>query len=358
MSAPLKMYVDPSWRRKGLHAPFLYPFWGNPNAESSLFARDMFNAYSFDTNLYTITTNVDEADMVFAPYRHVWLLQHDRQLLRTCIETAEKSRKPLLIDGMGDVEFPIRYDNAYVLRIGGYRFLPEKNRIQLPPASDDLLERCRGGLLQTREKKPGRPVVGFAAWVGYPVGAHIKTVIKESPLRLRGLFDDRYRACQKGIFWRQRAVRALSKSPAVSFNLRARATFSGTSKTAQGDMQTLREELVATILDSDMALDVRGDANDATRLFEICSLGRIPVVLDTERNFPFEKYLDYGQFSLKVDFRDVEKLPDIIADFYASVTPERFVAMQSAARDAFVRFFRIDAQMQHVLRELRALVAR
>lgn len=353
----LKLYVDPSWCRKGLHAPFLYPFWGNPNTESSLFAKEMFDAHSFDTRLYTITTNLPEADMVFAPYRHVWLLKHDPQLLQMCIAVAEKSGKPLLIDGMGDVEFPIAYKDAYVLRIGGYRFLPERNRIQLPPASDDLLERCRGGELSIREKQPGPPRVGFAAWVQYPLGAHVKTVIKEAPTRFRSLVDDRYRACQKGIFWRQRAVRVLSGSPHIDFNLRARATFSGTNKTAQGDMRTLREELVSTVLDSDYGLDVRGDANESTRLYEILSLGRIPVIVDTERNFPFERYVNYDQFSLKVDFRYIQVLPEIIADFHASLTPEQFQDMQRAARDAFIRFFRIDAQMQHIVRELRLLVA-
>ena len=52
---PLKLYVNPAWRRPGLHAPFLYPFWGNPNPSSSLFAKEMFDSFHFDTRLYAVT---------------------------------------------------------------------------------------------------------------------------------------------------------------------------------------------------------------------------------------------------------------------------------------------------------------
>lgn len=354
---PLTLYVNPAWRRTGLHAPFLYPFWGNPNPVSSLFAKEMFDSFSFDTSLYTVTSDLARADMVFAPYRHVWLRENDPALLEECIATSKKTGLPLLIDGMGDVEYPITYEHAYVLRIGGYRFLKERNRIQVPPASDDLLLRCRNGGLLIRPKRDGVPAVGFAAWIAYSRARRARTVLKELPIRFRALFNERYHACEKGIFWRQRAVASLQASDRVALSLRARTSFSGSTKTAEGDLRRLREELVETVIASDYALDVRGDANEATRLYEILSLGRIPVILDTERNFPFSDVVDYRSFALMVDFRDIKRLPDILADFHARVDPEEYEAMQRRARDAFIRYFRIDAQMAHIVRELRARLA-
>src|SRR3989344_1479506 len=355
--APLRLYVDPAWRRKGLHAPFMYPFGGNPNEASSLLAKEMFDSFTFDTTLYTIVDDISQADMVFAPYRHNWLLHKDPALLAECIERSRRARLPLLIDGMGDVEHTIGYEHAYVLRIGGYRFLPEKNRIQVPPAADDLLVRCRNGELAVRSKHDGMPQVGFAAWVTYSLARRIRTMMKELPIRAHALFDTRYRACEKGIFWRQRTVTSLQRSTRVSLLLRARGSFSGSTKTAQDDLRRLREELVETVLESDYALDVRGDANEATRLYEILSLGRIPVILDTERNFPFGNMVDYRSFALVVDFRDIAKLPDIIADFHARVSPEEYEAMQRRAREAFLKYFRVDAQMEHIVRELRSRLA-
>lgn len=358
MSEQLRLFVDPAWRRSGLHAPLMYPFWGNPNEASSLFAKEMFDTFSFDTRQYTIIHDAQHADMVFAPYRHVWLLQNDPELLATCIVYARTHGLPLLIDGVGDVEYPISYEHAYVLRIGGYRFLPEKNRIQIPPASDDLLMRCRDEKLSVRPKTEGVPSVGFAAWIHYPKLQALRTIAREAPLRVRGVFDDRYRACTKGVFWRKRAVDVLQSSPRVSLNVRARMSFSGTTKTAEKDMRDLREELVRTILDSDYALDVRGDANDATRLYEILSLGRIPVILDTERNFPFSDVVKYRDFAIIVDFREVSRLPEIIADFHARVSAGDYEDMQRKAHEAFVNHFRIDAQTKHIVRYIRENLAK
>ena len=348
----LTLYVNPAWRHGGLHSPLLYPFWGNPNEEVSLFAKEMFDAYQFDTALYTITDDLQKADMVFPPYRHNWLLLHDRALLEECVRTAREAGLPLLIDGVGDIESPINLENAFVLRIGGYRFLPEKGRIQIPPAADDLLERCVGGQLQIRKKSAGKPVVGFAGWAQLTPVQILRTVIKEIPVRVRGIFDSRYRAMKKGVLWRARAIQILGRSPLVTLNLKVRSSFSGSTKTAEGDMRHLRQDFVDTVLDSDYALDVRGDANDSTRLFEILSLGRIPVIVDTERRLPFSDVINYKEFCLIVDFRDIKKLPEKIAEFNKNVTPEKFEVMQIKAREAFVNYLRIDAQMKQIIRQL------
>ena len=353
---PIRLYVNPAWQREGLYSPLLFPFWGNPTEAVSLFAKEMFDAHPFDTSAYTITADIQQADIVFAPYRHIWLLNHDTALLAECSRVAQQAGLPLLVDGMGDIERPVDTPNTYVLRIGGYRFLPEQRRIQMPPAADDLLERCCGGEFSVREKQVGKPIVGFAGWAELSSWQTLRTVIKELPIRMRGIFDSNYRAMKKGVLWRAKALAILERSSLVKLNLKKRSSFSGSVRTAGKDMRALRQDFVDTVLASDYALDVRGDANDSTRLFEILSLGRIPVLVDTERRLPFSDEVDYKEFCLIVDFRDINELPERIAEFHKAVTPERFIDMQRKARDAFVQNFRIDAQMKHIVRSLSAVL--
>lgn len=358
-SRTLRLYVDPAWRRAGaLHSPILFPFWGNPTTEASLFAKEMFDSYPMNTRWYTVTEKIHEADMLFPPYRHSWLLEHDEALLGACAQKAKETGLPLLIDGIGDVEFPVNIRNAYVLRIGGYRFLPEKNRIQIPAAADDLLERCADGRLQVRAKREGeKPIVSFAGWAQLTTMQTLRTVAKELPARLRGIIDSRYRAMRKGVLWRRRALGILERSDQVLLRAIKRPTFSGSSKTASAGMRRLRQELADLVLASDYGLDVRGDANESTRLYEVLSLGRIPVILDTQRNLPFRDVVHYEDFSLIVDFRDIKRLPERIADFHRSLSSEKFMEMQRAGRAAFVEHFRTDAHMRHIIRQLKALGA-
>ena len=318
----------------------------------------MFDTYPMNTQRYTVTANIHEADMVFPPYRHSWFLEHDEALLGECVRQAKGADLPLLIDGVGDVEFPVNIENAYVLRIGGYRFLPEKNRIQVPAAADDLLERCAGGRVQIRAKQEGqKPIVSFAGWAQLTAMQTLRTVAKELPARLRGVMDSRYRALRKGVLWRKRALGILERSSEVELRVIKRPTFSGSEKTASADMRELRQELVDLVLASDYGLDVRGDANESTRLYEILSLGRIPVILDTERNLPFRDVIRYEDFSLIVDFRDIKRLPERIADFHRRLPPGAFEEMQRAGRAAFIAHFRTDAHMRHIVRQLEKLGA-
>lgn len=354
----LTLYVSPAWRRNGLHTPLLNPWWGNLTDTTSILAKQMFDSYAFDTQYYTITDDLQAADMVLAPYRHNWLLQFDPGLLAECVRVARTVKIPLLIDGSGDIEHPVNIENAYVLRIGGYHFISERGRVQVPLLADDLSGRYRGGQLDIRKKGEGKPVVGFAGWAKLSPIQFLRTMVKELPVRSRGIFDTRYHACIKGVLWRQKAIQILQSSSQVIFNLRNRRSFSANPKTAEGNMQTLREEMVDTILQSDYALDIRGDANNSTRLFEILSLGRIPVIVDTERNFPFGDKIDYSSFALIVDFRDINHLPERIAEFHNNISPECFEQMQKNAREAYVNYFRIDALMRPIVEELRARIAK
>lgn len=354
---PLVLYINPSWRNlRRIHSPFLNPWWGNPYEDISVFSKQMFDTYSFDTSYYQITDKIEEADIVFAPYTYYSLLNREQGLFLKCIDVSRTHNLPLLIDGSGDIVHRVTLKNTFVLSYTGYRFLPEPNKITIPLMVDDLLVRCRNGENTLRKKKEGKPIIGFAGWTQLSKKQYLKTFIKELPLRFKGLFDSRYKACSRGVLWRQKAIKILQKSTIVDLNIRIRQSFSANQKTAEGNVKNLQEEMVSIILDSDYALDVRGDANNSARLFEILSLGRIPVIIDTERNFPFKDRIDYSSFALIVDFGDINKLAEIVADFHKNISPERFEEMQRNARNAFVNYFRIDAMMRYIVEDIKGVI--
>ncbi len=351
---PFLFWIDPASRIEGAkHVPFLYPFWGNALGDTTPYQKQVFDTFSFDTSLYGITENIGESDMVLVPHSHGVMRKHEI-LLDRIAATARAAGKPLLIDGTGDIEYPVPYPHAVVLRYGGYRFLNTENELHIPLYVDDLLARTGEELIL--RPYTSHPSVGFSGWAGITAGAALKTVLKELPVRTRSLFDPRYGACKKGIFFRRDAIHSLERSPDIEKNFLVRASYSGHTATAQNDPATLRREFIDNLCGSDYALDVRGDANASQRLFEILSLGRIPIIIDTERNYPFSDEIDYSAFSLTVDFRDLARLPEQLLAFHAALSPERFAAMQRSARDTFVEYFRVDSMTKHLIKRLRARI--
>jgi len=349
----ITFFVDPAWRRSGQYSPLLYPFWGNPLTEQTPFQKALFDRHGYDTRLYRITDDPQVANMVLMPFSHNIARQHMPDLLAACVEKAAALGKPLLIDGVGDVEYPVDIPNVFVLRYGGYRFEKKPYEIHIPPYADDLLEVYCGGELQLR-KKSEVPVVGFAGWGTLTLKQTVRSIIKELPHRLHGIVDSRYRTKKKGVFFRAEAIRVLESSSLVEAHIVRRTSYSGHAHTVVGDAETVRKEFVDNLLHSDYGLDVRGDANASTRLFEILALGRIPVLVDTERNLPFSQELDYTSFACIVDHKDLAVLPERIAAFHASLSEEQFQTMQRNARDAYVHFFRVDALMSHISAEITA----
>ncbi len=350
--SPLRLYVNPSWRRSMAHTPLLDTHWDPIQHENSPFVSDVLSTYRFDTSQYSITENIQDADAVLFPYRYRIVQMHLRDIFQEALDSARANGKRLIIDAMGDAEYDIPHAEAIVLKYGGYRFEKKDNEIILPPYADDLLERYCNGTLSLREKRDA-PIIGFAGWITAPFTRRLYWSVKELPKRLHGLVRSRYGACRKGVFVRMDVVRALADSHVVETNILARKGYSGNVKTAERDIETLRREFVENALESDICLDVRGDANNSTRLFEVLSLGRVPLIIDTERNFPFSDELDYRAFSIIVDFRDIKRLPEIARAAYDAISPVEWRAMQEKARAAYREWFRPDALTAHLIRAIR-----
>lgn len=352
-NTPLTFFIDPAWRRLGhQHTPLLYPFWGNPlDPKRVPFQYALFEHHSFNPAYYTVTDKEDEADLVLMPYAHNWVLRVMPEMFLQCSAVAQRLGKPLLVDGIGDVEHSLPKE-VLVLRYGGYRFSRVGNEIFIPPYADDLLETHCAGALQLREWRP-TPTVGFSGWASLTPAQAARTIVKELPDRLHGIFDSRWRAKKKGVFFRRQALAILRRSSKVTLNALARTSYSGHADTHEKDPNVLRKEFVDNLLESDYGLDIRGDANQSTRLFEMLSLGRIPIIVDTERNFAFDDVLDYSTFSFKIDFRDIKKLPELIAQFHAGLTNEQFQTMQQKAREAYINYFRVDALTRPLMAEIR-----
>lgn len=355
MTEVLRMYVDPAWRRDAGHIPLLYPQWGITFSEKLPFTRQVFESYPFDTSQYEIVDDLERAHIVMLPYRYDVAALHFPDLIEEVLQVAREAGKKVLIDAMGDIDQPVPYPDVIVLKYGGYRFEKKANEITLPPFADDLLERYCKGSLSVRAKTEV-PIVGFAGWLAAPLARRWYWRLRNLRAEVQGLFDDRSRALRKGIFVRRAAVRALRHSALVATNIVSRVTYSGNIKTATGDMETLRREFVENALASDLCLDVRGDANNSTRLFEILSLGRVPLIIDTERNFPFSDELDYHSFSIVVDFRDLPAVPEIARRAYDAITPQAWREMQVSARAAYAEWFRPDAMTKHLVAAIRSQI--
>jgi hypothetical protein len=350
---PIKLYAPERYREPKLytHSELLFPFWGVTAKESVPYVRAASLQYQYAKKDFTLVDHIEDSDYVFVPYQYERLKEVNPGKLTDIIAEAKSAGKPLLIDGSGDIEHPISIPNSIILRISQYAYSTQPNEITIPAIAEDLLESYADGKLSLR-KKPNNPSVGFTGWASLSLTARLKLWLKELPILFGELADERRGAEHKGLLFRTRALKVLSESLRVKPNLTARTTYSGHVKTIQGSAKNNRMQFVENLLTSDYALCAKGDGNYSVRFYEALSLGRIPLFLDTACVLPLEDKINYRDFCVFVDWRDTDRLDDVLADFHAAISHEKFVEMQKKARDAYRNYLRVDAFSHWLAAEL------
>ena len=147
---------------------------------------------------------------------------------------------------------------------------------------------------------------------------------------------------KKGLYFRRRALKALSQSSSIKTNFIIRRSFSGNLKTASGDPTHLRREYIDNIFNSDFILAPKGDGNFSLRFYETLSAGRIPVLIDTDYVLPLESEINYDQVIVRVPYQNINQAGEIINAWYQNLSEEEWLFKQQQAQTLFAEKLRYD----------------
>ncbi|MBM3230723.1 exostosin family protein [Candidatus Peregrinibacteria bacterium] len=330
------------------YIPLLYPNLGIQQRDSILFLNNAFAGMK--DKMVEIVDRVEDADCVLLAHNWPSLKGH-RGFVHAQAKLAADHRKHLIVFWHGDSDAPVDIPGAIVFRTSLYRYCTRANEIAMPAYGEDLLG---SDTLTLREKHAGPPVVGFCGWAKYKNTKNMfGTLALNSLVRFGSVMGpEGMLAHRKGLSFRREAIAVLGTSDAVKCAFLLRSSYSGHSKTIGMDPENARREYRENLLGSDLALCVKGDGNYSYRFYEALSLGRIPLLIDTQCVLPLEETIDYRSFVLRVDYRELERLPDIIERWWNEIRPDEFTAMQKKAREAYEKYLRVDAFLRFVVHQL------
>jgi len=282
------------------------------------------DAFSYVKNpFFKITSDPADADYFLIPH-NFFHLNGRSEIINHFTDLSQNFKKKIIIFALGDSSDTIVIKDSIVFRTSQYRSRLKTNEVVIPAFVPDML----GGQTVTFRNKVGKPVVGFCGWADFKNGSDkIKFLIKNNILYLG--------AKKQGIYFRRKAIKLLEQSLLVETNFIVRSSHFGNRKTITGDPVVSRKEYINNILNSDFVLSPKGDGNYSVRFYEALSLGRIPLLIDTDTPLPFEDEVCYDNFVLRVDYRKIKHIPRMVLDFYAKLTDGQFISMQRMAREAY-----------------------
>ena len=84
-----------------------------------------------------------------------------------------------------------------------------------------------------------------------------------------------------------------------------------------------KKEYIDNIINNDFSLVIRGTGNYSFRFYEIMSLWKIPIFIDTNCRLPFDDEINYKDLFIWVPFEDISNIEKYI-DIYISKNKDRF----------------------------------
>lgn len=295
----------------------LYPFWGKYDEQGDPDA-GRYDVYTREGRQYFQLVPLTECDFAVLPIE--W--KPDDDGLRRFAQEAERAGKTILAFSQGDFEEPIPLPRSYIFRSSLSRSRQAPNEFPLPAWSVDFCERYTGGRLPLR----GKGVLPAVSYCGY--GSKWKT-------RLKRLLNY---PPNPGEGLRVRALHYLARSGLVRTNFLLRPGYWGgvfqrePPERISAARIALRQEYVTNMIESDYVLCCRGRGNFSCRLYEALSLGRIPILVNTDCVLPYERHINWRSLCVWVESSELESIAQKVAAFHAGLSGDAFLSLQQRCR--------------------------
>jgi Exostosin family len=336
-NAPLRVFTDRRCLPEGVaHCQMLIPFWGNDSLHDGY---DRFAQMGKD---FFCLTSLEEAEIALLPFDGRFLLPAphkppDPKLIAHAAQFVEKARtaglKTIVVANC-DTIAPVPLPDVIVFRNSLNSRTRRANEFTLPAWHEDLVRAHLGGHIQVRERRdvPSVGFCGLAATTKPRRRRRLKMIARKAlhPLGIHIEHND-------GIYLRRDAMLALDQYSGLKTQFIVRKDyFGGTPGLETWDktaMTKVRTEYVQNLVDNDYALSARGYGNFSFRFFEAMSVGRIPLLIDTECVLPYSSLVDYREFCVIVPENQIFSTGAAVAEFHAGLSAEGFVDLQRQIRN-------------------------
>jgi len=228
----------------------------------------------------------------------------------------------------------------YIIRFSWYRLLQEPGVIISPAFlrgnGFDLMAELGIGDWQPMPKEP-LPSVSFCGREGGTLGLTIWKIIPRN--LTRQMAANFFCATTRGIRMtccyplRVDAMQVLARDSRIKTDFIGRGT-AGLQPSVQGDR---RHQFLDNLQRNAYALCVRGADNYSWRFYEALSLGKIPILIDTDCILPLEDEISWDQFIVRVPSTHLQELPERLWEWHSRFSPSEFCELQRQLRSLFER---------------------
>ncbi len=298
--------------------------------------------------LIEMVDTIDECDIVMpAFYVNYYYTNKKVKTLLEINQSANNASKLTICWTNGDWGITPSLKKFHLYRYSGYLSKNDGNQFCIPYFVMDPLYKYYGGQLPVHSFKPDKPVIGFCGRSSADLFSLCMDIAKNrrrDVLRIMGLWHEDTDNVYGTSFKRFKMLKELEKSDLVETNFIRYRKFGGNR--SSGDKEKLKEIYYQNMKESVYVLCYRGWGNYSLRLYETMAAGKIPVLISSDNNLPFEEKIDWKIFPV-IDQVHSKNIAESVALFHSQLSNHDFVDLQYKARNIWEEYLSYNGFMQH-----------
>lgn len=253
---------------------------------------------------------------------------------------AETLEKKLLVFFYRDpTENYFLKDYMLLFRTSLYKSAKKSNELSLPAFIPDK-ELCINEYFSETKKsnyfhrKSAKPQIAFAGQSA-PLQLDYKTKLRLLGQRLAKLLHVHEPAVyyNRGYLARRNASKSLLRDKQIVTDIKFTVW-----QDEQINPVSYKQAYYSQLIDFPYQLCASGFGNYSFRFYEILLSGRIPVLINTDCQLPFEHIIDWKKHIVLIEEADAGKANQLLKDFHSSIHPDDFTKMQMDNQDLYKNF--------------------
>ncbi|MGB0733371.1 MAG: exostosin domain-containing protein [Pontibacterium sp.] len=302
-------------------------------------------------------TEPDDADLILVPVNWYWVRRYNwRSQQNTALKAALQAHcdglrqhsKPILVLFSGDRSCePIALENVYVARESIYASRATEYDLILPAICSDMLAEHEAIAEPEAPAQTSKPSISFCGLArGLKITDPILSIAYYALQFKRFGYVDV--SPYKGEYLRNKVIKTLSKSTRLDTHFIVRPTNMFIGQPDNAFRAKLRKEFINNMYGADYTLCIRGSGNFSFRFYEALSMGKVPVLIDTDNLLPFEDEIDWSKHIIRLTEDDLGSLDKVIANHRATYTQAQWQQLCAANRQLWLDYFTPEACLPRI----------
>ncbi len=287
---------------------------------------------------YKLVDSPESCDLAIFPIDITRLLFLRRQKeLDDFVNRVRSYTKNIWVYSGGDIGNTIDYKDVTVFRLGGFQSKLSRLSRTLPSFIEDPLINTlqRDWRPLAKSKLPEIGFVGHAKSGLIKYLEEISSFIRWNLRRYRKTAYSDFQPFYPSGVKRANYLKILQNDSRLSCNFILRSKYRAGATTQEVRNRTTLE-FFENIYNNCYTFCMRGHGNFSVRLYEVISLGRIPILVDTDCKLPLGEVIDWESHAIICKEEEIKRLPQIIHDFHTNISEEKLVQLQKNNRQLWL----------------------